>query len=136
MCRIKNQSIITYVNNENFVKLKSLFFIGQDGALVVWNVQSGQELRRLQTLEGGGFVTACRFLPRNNNLIICALSSGVLQVWNISTGKFNIDCGAKMLGKTTAVTMNPTGNLLWAANDRGYIESFRIDGTTGKLQVS
>jgi len=107
---------------------------GQDGALVVWNVQSGQELRRLQTLEGGGFVTACRFLPRNNNLIICALSSGVLQVWNISTGKFNIDCGAKMLGKTMAVTMNPTGNLLWAANDRGYIESFRIDGTTGKLQ--
>ena len=102
----------------------------------MWNVQSGQELRRLQTLEGGGFVTACRFLPRNNNLIICALSSGVLQVWNISTGKFNIDCGAKMLGKTTAVTMNPTGNLLWAANDRGYIESFRIDGTTGKLQVS
>jgi len=109
---------------------------GHDGALVVWNVQSGQELRRLNTLEGshGGFVNACRFLPRNNNLIMCALSSGVLQVWNISTGKFNSDCGAKMLGKTVAVTMNATGNILWAANDRGSIESFRIDGTTAKIQ--
>ena len=105
--------------------------------MVVWNVQSGQELRRLNTLEGshGGFVNACRFLPRNNNLIMCALSSGVLQVWNISTGKFNSDCGAKMLGKTVAVTMNATGNILWAANDRGSIESFRIDGTTAKIQV-
>ena len=112
-------------------------FSGHDGALVVWNVQSGQELRRLNTLEGshGGFVNACRFLPRNNNLIMCALSSGVLQVWNISTGKFNSDCGAKMLGKTVAVTMNATGNILWAANDRGSIESFRIDGTTAKIQV-
>ena len=69
-------------------------------------------------------------------MIICALSSGVLQIWNISTGKFNPDCGAKMLGKTVAVTMNGPGNLFWAANDRGYIESFKIDGATGKLQVS
>jgi len=109
---------------------------GHDGALVVWNLQSGQELRRLQTLEGshGSFVNACRFFPKNNNLIICALSSGVLQIWNISTGKFNPDCGAKMLGKTVAVTMNGPGNLFWAANDRGYIESFKIDGATGKLQ--
>lgn len=109
---------------------------GQDGALVVWNVQSGQELRRLKALEGSheSYVTACRFFPGNNNLIICALSSGVLQVWNISTGKFNPDCGAKMLGKTVAVTMNGPGNLFWAANDRGYIESFRIDATTGKIQ--
>ena len=41
-----------------------------------------------------------------------------------------------MLGKTVAVTMNGPGNLFWAANDRGYIESFKIDGATGKLQVS
>jgi hypothetical protein len=41
-----------------------------------------------------------------------------------------------MLGKTVAVTMNATGSVLWAGNDRGCIESFRIDSTTGKLQVS
>ena len=87
-------------------------------------------------LPRGVYVIFCRFLPRNNNLIICALSNGVLQVLNISTGKFNHDChGAPMLGKTLAVTLNATGSVLWAGNDRGYIESFRIDSTTGKLQV-
>ena len=51
-------------------------------------------------LPRGVFVIFCRFLPRNNNLIICALSNGVLQVLNISTGKFNHDChGAPMLVK-------------------------------------
>jgi len=86
-------------------------------------------------LPRGVFVIFCRFLPRNNNLIICALSNGVLQVLNISTGKFNHDChGAPMLGKTLAVALNATGSVLWAGNDRGYIESFRIDSTTGKLQ--
>ena len=38
-----------------------------------------------------------------------------------------------MLGKTVAVTLNATGSVLWAGNDRGSIESFRIDCTTGKL---
>jgi WD40 repeat protein len=58
--------------------------VGQDGSFVVWNIQSGQELRRIKACEGllprNSHVTACRFLPRNNNLIICALSTGVLQV--------------------------------------------------------
>jgi len=109
---------------------------GQDGSFVAWNLQSGLELRRIDgLLPRGVFVVFCRFLPRNNNLIICALSNGVLQVLNISTGKFNHDChGAPMLGKTLAVTLNATGSVLWAGNDRGYIESFRIDSTTGKLQ--
>ena len=111
---------------------------GQDGSFVAWNLQSGLELRRIDgLLPRGVFVVFCRFLPRNNNLIICALSNGVLQVLNISTGKFNHDChGAPMLGKTLAVTLNATGSVLWAGNDRGYIESFRIDSTTGKLQVN
>jgi len=113
---------------------------GQDGSFVAWNLHSGLELRRIQfaadgLLPRGVYVIFCRFLPRNNNLIICALSNGVLQVLNISTGKFNHDChGAPMLGKTLAVTLNATGSVLWAGNDRGYIESFRIDSTTGKLQ--
>ena len=103
----------------------------QDGSFVVWNVQKGEELRRMD----GFFVSFCRFLPRNNNLIICALSSGVLQILNVSTGKFNHDHGAPMVGKTVAVALNATGSVLWAGSDRGYIESFRIDSTTGKLQV-
>ena len=56
-------------------------------------------------LPRGVFVIFCRFLPRNNNLIICALSNGVLQVLNISTGKFNHDChGAPMLVKIFFLT--------------------------------
>lgn len=104
-----------------------------DGSFVVWNLQKNQELRRIQ-IPSGIFVSHCRFLPRNNNLIICALSNGVLQVLNVSTGKFNQDAGgAPMLGATMTVTLNATGSVLWAGNDRGYIESFRIDSTTGKL---
>lgn len=106
----------------------------QDGCFVVWNLQKSQELRRLQ-MPSGMYVSHCRFLPRNNNLIICALSNGVLQVLNVSTGKFNQDCGgAPMLGQTMTVTLNATGSVLWAGNDRGNIESFRIDAVTGKLQ--
>jgi len=111
---------------------------GQDGSFVAWNLQSGLELRRIQfaadgLLPRGVYVIFCRFLPRNNNLIICALSNGVLQVLNISTGKFATS-GAPMLGKTLAFALNATGSVLWTGNDRGYIESFRIDSTTGKLQ--
>ena len=114
---------------------------GQDGSFVVWNVPKGEELRRIHfsldaLLPRGVFVSFARFLPRNNNLIACALSNGVLQVLNVSTGKFNHDCaGATMLGKTLAVCLNATGSVLWAGNDRGYIESFRMDSTTGKIQV-
>jgi len=106
---------------------------GQDGTFVAWNLPLNMELRRVRQKEGV-FVKFCRFLPRNNNLIICALSNGLLQVLNISTGKFSHDCGALMLGKTLAVTLNASGSVLWAANDRGYIESFRIDCTIGKIQ--
>ena len=109
-----------------------------DGSFVVWDVPRGRELRRHDTLlSRGAHVRACRFLPRNNNLIVCALSTGVLQILNVSTGKFNSvsGSGALMLGRTTSVTLNGTGTLLWAGNDRGLIESFRIDGMTGKLQV-
>ncbi len=116
---------------------------GIDGSFVVWDVTSGRELRRVQigNDKRGGHVRACRFLPRNNNLIVCALSSGVLQVLNVSTGKFNTVSGsggggsALMLGKTTSVVLNSSGTLLWSGNDRGLIESFRIDGITGRLQV-
>ena len=93
---------------------------------------TGQELRRVSPAEGG-HVRACRFLPKNSNLVICALSNGVLQVLNVSTGKFN-QTSSNMLGQTLAVTMNASGSVLWAGNDRGCIESFRIDGATGKLQ--
>ena len=98
--------------------------------LVLFSLSTGQELRRITPKEG--YVTACRFLPKNSNLVICALSNGVLQVLNVSTGKFN-SC-SNMLGQTLAVTMNASGSVLWASNDRGCIESFRIDGSTGKLQ--
>ena len=92
---------------------------------------TGQELRRISPAEG--HVRACRFLPQNSNLVICALSNGVLQVLNVSTGKFN-QTSSNMLGQTLAVTMNATGSVFWAGNDRHCIESFRIDSSMGKLQ--
>ena len=108
-----------------------LMVAANQDCLVLFSLSAGgQELRRITPKEG--YVTACRFLPKNSNLVICALSNGVLQVLNVSTGKFN-SC-SNMLGQTLAVTMNASGSVLWASNDRGCIESFRIDGSTGKLQ--
>ena len=107
-----------------------LMVAANQDCLVLFSLSTGQELRRINSKDG--FVTACRFLPKNSNLVICALSNGVLQVLNVSTGKFN-SC-SNMLGQTVAVTMNASGSVLWASNNRGCVESFRIDGSTGKLQ--
>lgn len=109
---------------------------GHDGSVLLWDAQTGKELRKLDNiLPRSAHVWACRFLPRNNNLIVCALSTGVLQILNVSTGKFCCDgSGALLLGRALCVAMNSVGNLVWVGNDRGYIESFRINCATGKIQ--
>ena len=45
---------------------------------------------------------------------------------NISTGKFVTE-GCPLLGTPTSVEFNSKGNLLWVGNDRGTIESFKLE---------
>merc|ERR1719414_2856673 len=76
-------------------------------------------------------VTGVRFLPNNNNLVVCATSAGLLRVLNVSTGKFSSEGSGHTTGKTGCMEIRD--NLLWVGSDRGYIESFRLDHSTGKV---
>ena len=101
-----------------------------DGSLLLWHLKTGQELRR-QGSEGltrSARVTGVRFLPQNNNLVVCSTSSGLLRVLNVSTGKFSNDGHAT--GKTNCMEIRDS--LLWVGGDRGYIESFKLD-RSGKI---
>lgn len=106
-----------------------------DGSLILWDLTKRTQLRCVRDFEGSSYLYFCRFLPLNNNLIVCGVSSGVVRLINISTGKF-IQDGSPMLGKSLSVEVNQQGSLLWVGNDRGNIESFRLMNCKkgGKIQ--
>ena len=99
-----------------------------DGSLILWDLKSRKQLRHVQVGVAGVHILFCRFLPQNNNLVVCVLSSGFVNIINISTGKFVIDgSGSPVLGASLCCEISPQGNLLWVGNDRGQIESFKLD---------
>ena len=97
-----------------------------DGLLILWDMRARRPLRRMRALESGAYLNFCRFLPQNNNLVVCGASTGVIKIMNVSTGKFVVE-GSPVLGKSLSVAMNHQGTLVWVGSDRGYIESFRLD---------
>ena len=42
----------------------------------------------------------CRFLPKNNNLVVCGVNSGAVRLFNVSTGKFVAHVSSPVLGKS------------------------------------
>lgn len=100
-----------------------------DGSLVLWHVQSGTLLRKLN----GEPVAACRFMPGNNNLVV-TLCRHSIYILNISTGKFTGATCSLIQGQTLSVEVNERGTLMWVGNDRGYIESFRLESNLNKIQ--
>lgn len=78
---------------------------GTDGAVVLWHAKSGKELRRLSMDHK---VTGVRFLPNNNNLVVCsAASAGLLRVLNISTGKWSQGASGHTTGKASCMEVAP-----------------------------
>ena len=118
-----------------------------DGSVLLWHLKSCKELRRLtcskpiqhqQHPQGGDAknnsqvmrVTGVRFLPKNNNLVACATSVGLIRLLNVSTGKFLVEGSGHTTGRTSCIEIDPRlgsshQSLLWSGSDRGYIESFR-----------
>ena len=127
-----------------------------DGSVLLWHLKTGKELRRLTCSKQGqnqpqqnhhflhptgGMgdikndsqitrITGVRFLPKNNNLVACSTSGGLIRLLNVSTGKFLLEGSGHTTGKPTCIEIDPrTGSshqsLLWSGSDRGYIESFR-----------
>jgi len=82
-------------------------------------------------------VTGVRFLPNNNNLVVCsAASAGLLRVLNVSTGKWSQGASGHTTGKANCMEVGPPNQpsgLLWVGTDRGFIESFRVEGHSGKV---
>ncbi len=96
-----------------------------DGVLALWDLKTRSQLRATRQPDGC-HVRFCRFLPRNNNLVVCGLASGTVKLMNVSTGKFVTDVGSPVLGKSLCAEINQLGSLLWVGGDRGYVESFRL----------
>lgn len=111
-----------------------------DGSLVLWDVKSRRRLREMRAIDaapGTSHVSFARFLPRNNNLVVCGVvggSSSVVRVMNISTGKFLPCGGSPLLGRSlkaeTGSSSCSGSDILWVGNDRGVVESFRLDASS------
>lgn len=55
----------------------------RDGWLCLWQLGDGTLLRRI-LVPGGRQLLSCRFLPGNNNLVVCGNSAGGVQISTIS----------------------------------------------------
>jgi WD40 repeat protein len=102
-----------------------------DGTLALWDLKTKAQLRA--TRIENGYVTFCRFLPKNNNLVVCGVSGGCIRLMNVSTGKFLPDVSSPVLGKSLCAQINQHGSVLWVGSDRGYVESFRLVDSGGKV---
>lgn len=70
-------------------------------------------------------VTKVRFVPRNNNLVVCATKEGLLTLFNVSTGMFVQEGFVHATSRTTCLETDRVC-LLWAGSERGHLESFRL----------
>ncbi|OXU23919.1 hypothetical protein TSAR_000365 [Trichomalopsis sarcophagae] len=76
----------------------------------------------------------CAFAPTNNNLVLAGNSQGLLEILNVSTGKYTKGGTMKIGGKITSLICEESGgSLVWTGNDRGIIASFRLEPGLGKL---
>ena len=57
----------------------------RDGSLCLWQLSEGVLLRRIVVMAGGKQeLLSCRFLPGNNNLVVCGNGAGGVQISRFS----------------------------------------------------
>ena len=71
-----------------------------DGVVALWDLKTRALLRKTDSADCGLHVLFCRFLPKNNNLVVCGVSSGAVRLFNVSTGKFVAHVSSPVLGKS------------------------------------
>ncbi|CAH8660270.1 WD repeat-containing protein 13 [Schistosoma haematobium] len=127
-----------------------------DGNICLWDVGEAKLAREyLSTELKLGPLLTCAFQPANNNIFAVGSVTGIIQMVNLSTGK---NCvrgmdrihvaarGSKtrlnssvtelrgLLGTgciTTLAFEDATGNYLWVGTDRGIIQSYLCEPSTG-----
>jgi WD40 repeat protein len=65
---------------------KQVVSVSDDGVLFVWEFPSGKELRRLDRLGGGAFLTAATLSPDGKHLTVFG-GDGFLRIWDWANGK-------------------------------------------------
>ncbi|CAH8645556.1 unnamed protein product [Schistosoma margrebowiei] len=127
-----------------------------DGNICLWDVGEAKLAREyLSTELKLGPLLTCAFQPANNNIFAVGSVTGIIQMVNLSTGKTcvrgmdRIHVAARgsktrpnssvtelrsLLGTgciTTLAFENASGNYLWVGTDRGIIQSYLCEPSTG-----
>lgn len=97
----------------------------QDGALYLWQLAAGQLLRRVAVCRDQ--LLSAKFLPGNNNLVVCGTSRGAVQIINISTGICPPSGSSYIPGSALSLAADTQESLVWAGTDRGTIIAFRVN---------
>ncbi|KAJ8681601.1 hypothetical protein QAD02_017393 [Eretmocerus hayati] len=107
-----------------------------DATLRLWRVHQDSQPDCLRVVcdQVKAETLCCAFAPTNNNLVLAGNSRGLLQILNVSTGKYTRGGTAKIGGKITSLTCEESGgSIVWIGNDKGIIVSFRLEPSLGKL---
>lgn len=114
-----------------------LLSAGLDGSVSMWLAASGQLLRVFLTASAA---LCARFHLVNQNLVMAGTESGVVQVFNCSTGKLVLgqpmpgSGSASAQGIISCSAMAVSNNLLFVADNRGIIHTLRCNIKNGILQ--
>ncbi|CAH8574256.1 unnamed protein product [Schistosoma turkestanicum] len=132
-----------------------------DGNICLWDVGEAKLAREYSNTELKlGPLLTCAFQPANNNIFAVGSVTGIIQMVNLSTGKacvggmdrihtatrgrktrpsLSVTELQSLLGKgciTTLAFENATGNYLWVGTDRGIIQSYLCESSTGCIMRS
>ncbi|KAI5635445.1 WD repeat-containing protein 13 [Phthorimaea operculella] len=105
---------------------------GADGLLCVWDVSRRTRLRAVKD-QLNAALCCCVFQPANNNMVIAGNARGMVEVLNVSTGIYPRGGSSILGGKVLSIACDSSGRMFWAANDKGIIVSYRLEGLGGTL---
>jgi len=103
-----------------------------DGTVCLWQMATGKLLRQVGSPTKKG-LTAARFLPGNNNLVVTGGLAGHVQIINISTGIFPPAGTSTVGGSVLCLEASVQDSLVWIGTDRGTVLSFKVDCLAGRL---
>ncbi|KAI8435661.1 hypothetical protein MSG28_003924 [Choristoneura fumiferana] len=106
--------------------------VALDGLLCVWDVARRCRLRAVRDQLGASLL-AVAFQPANNNMVIAGNARGMVEVLNVSTGIYPRGGSSILGGKVMSIACESSGRMFWAANDKGVIVSYRMEGPGGAL---
>eukprot|EP00750_Incisomonas_marina_P013096 INCI17224.2.p1 GENE.INCI17224.2~~INCI17224.2.p1 ORF type:complete len:969 (+),score=216.08 INCI17224.2:181-3087(+) len=111
----------------------SLAICGALEDVIVWNVKTGQQLKRLKD-DAQCLVTFVASQPSNKEVVAVGYDDGSIRVWNIVTGQVNMKLhGHKK--KVTALSFNSNGSLLVSGADDTDIIVWDIVSQSGRFKL-